>query len=102
MHPRALAFVQDMLRQALAKVPAVDHVCNDGLLTDLTKVSLAVSTGCALPDSLHELLPGSGGSAATAGATIQAVWNYKNSGLGHVALTPWTMPDQRDGDTVVA
>jgi hypothetical protein len=102
MHPRALAFLQDMLRQALAKVHSVAPVCHDGLFTAFTKVYLAESTGLALPDSLHALLPGSGGSVATAGAKIQAVWDYKNSGCGHVALTPWNRPDQRDGDTVRA
>ena len=86
----------------IAYVQAVEKVCDDGLLTALTKVSLAESTGCALPDSLPELVPGSGGSAATAGAKIQAVWDYKSSGFGHGALTPWTMPDQTYVDTVVA
>jgi len=102
MNPRALAFLQDMLQQALAKVQSVEHVCNDGLFTDFSKVYLADSTGFELPDSLHELFPGSGGSAATAGAKIQAVWDYKNSVFGHFALTPLTMPDQRYVDTVVA
>ena len=102
MNQRALAFLQDMLQQALAKVQSVEHICNDGLFTDFTKVYLADSTGFELPDSLHELFPGSGGSAATAGAKIQAVWDYKNSVLGHFALTPLTMPDQRYVDTVVA
>ena len=102
MNQRALAFLQDMLQQALAKVQSVEHICNDGLFTDFTKVYLADSTGFELPDSLHELFPGSGGSAATAGAKIQAVWDYKNSVFGHFALTPLTMPDQRYVDTVVA
>ena len=75
LNQRALAFLPDRLRLALAKVPSVAHVCNDGLCTDFTQVYLADSTGCALPDSLHELLPGAGGSAATAGAKIQAVWD---------------------------
>src|SRR5215813_194909 len=102
MNQRALAFLQDMLRQALAKVQAVEHVCHDGLFTDFPKVYLADSTGFALPDSLHEFFPGSGGSAATAGAKIQAVWDYKNSVFGHFALTPWNLPDQKYVDTVVA
>jgi DDE family transposase len=102
MHQRALAFLQDMLRQALAKVQSVEHVCDDGLFTAFTKVYLAESTGFALPDSLHDLFPGSGGSAATAGAKIQAVWDYKSSVCGHFALTPWNIPDQTYVDTVVA
>ena len=102
MNQRALAFLQDMLRQALAKVQAVEQVCDDGLFTAFTKVYLADSTGFELPDSLHELFPGSGGSATTAGAKIQAVWDYKSSGFGHFALTPWNIPDQTYVDTVVA
>lgn len=102
MNRRALAFLQDMLQRALAKVQAVEQVCDDGLFTDFTKVYLADSTGFALPDSLHDLFPGSGGSAAKAGAKIQAVWDYKSSVLGHFALTPWNIPDQTYVDTVVA
>jgi hypothetical protein len=102
MNPRALAFLQDRLRPALAQVQAVDHVCNAGLFTAFPKVYLAESTGFALPDRLPELCPGSGGSAATAGAQLQAVWDYKNRVCGHLALPPWTMPEQRDVDTAVA
>jgi DDE family transposase len=102
MHQRALAFLQDMVRQALAKVQSVETVCDDGLFTAFTKVYLADSTGFGLPDSLHELFPGSGGSAAKAGAKIQAVWDYKNSVFGHFVLTPWNIPDQKYIDHVVA
>lgn len=102
MNKHALAFLQDMIRQALAKVQALENVCEDGLFTFFTKVYLADSTGFALPDSLKELLPGSGGSAAKAGAKIQAVWDYKSSVFGHFALTPWNIPDQKYVDNVVA
>jgi hypothetical protein len=102
MHQRALAFLQDLLRQALAKVHAVEKVCADGLCPAFPKVYLAERTGCALPDSLHELFPGSGGSAATAGAKRQAVWDYQSSGFGHGALTPWNIPAQTSVDPVVA
>src|SRR4030095_16172054 len=102
MHQRAVAFLQDMLRQALAKVQSIDKGCDDGLFTAFTRVYLAHSTGFGLPDSLHTLLPGSGGSAAKAGAKIQAVWDYKNSEFGHFALTPWNLPDQKYIDHVVA
>ena len=33
MHQRALAFLQDMLRQALAKGQSIEKVCDDGLFT---------------------------------------------------------------------
>jgi len=93
-HQRAVAFLQEMIRQALAKVQTIEHVCADGLFTAFTKGYLADSPGFGLPDSLHDLWPGSGGSAAKAGAKIQAVWDYKHSGFGPFALTPWNLPDQ--------
>ena len=102
MNKRALAFLQDMIRQALAKVQALEPVCADGLFTAFTKVYLADSTGFGLPDSLADLFPGSGGSATKAGAKIQAVWDYTSSMFGHCALTPWNVPDQQYVDTVVA
>jgi len=102
MNKRALVFLQDMIRQALAKVQALEKVCADGLFTAFTKVYLADSTGFGLPDSLSDLFPGSGGSATKAGAKIQAVWDYKSSVFGHFALTPWNIPDQKYVDTVVA
>ena len=102
MNKRALVFLQDMIRQALAKVQALEKVCAEGLFTAFPKVYLADSTGFGLPDSLSDLFPGSGGSAAKAGAKIQAVWDYKSSVFGHFALTPWNIPDQKYVDTVVA
>jgi len=102
MNQRALAFLQDMLRQALAKVQAVEHVCHDGLCTDFPQGSLAERTGFALPASLHARWPGSGGRAATAGATIHAVWDDNNRVCGHGALPPGPLPAQKDGDTGVA
>jgi hypothetical protein len=102
MPQRAGAFLQDMIRQALAKVQSIDKVCDAGLLTAFTKGYLADRTGCGLPDSLPALWPGSGGSAAKAGAKIHAGWDYNNSGFGQFALTPWHIPDQQYIDPVVA
>ena len=102
MNKRALAFLQDLIGYALAKVPALEKVCDDGLFPAFTKVYLADSTGFELPNSLHALFPGSGGSAAKAGAKMQAVWDYKSRVFAHCALTPWNLPDQKYVDIVVA
>ena len=102
MNKRALGFLQELIRQALAKVQGLERVCEDGLFAAFTKVYLADSTGFGLPASLKDLFPGSGGSAAKAGANIQAVWDYTNSVFGHCALTPWNIPDNKYIDNVIA
>jgi hypothetical protein len=100
MNQRARALLQDLLHQVLAQVSSREKVCDAGLLTYFTPVYLADSTGFELPESLQDLLPGSGGSAAQAGAKIQAVWDYKSRGFGYCVLTPWNMPDQKYVDQV--
>ena len=102
MNNRAHAFLQEMIRHALAKAHSIAKVCDDGLFTDFTTVYLVDSTGFGLPESLKDLFPGAGGSAAKAGAKIQAAWDYKSSVFGHFALTPWNIPDNKYVDTVVA
>ena len=102
MNKHAVVFVQDMIRQALAKVQALDDVCDNHLFDFFRKVYLADSTGFGLPELLKNLFPGSGGSASKAGAKIQLVWEYKRSIFAHFALTPWNIPDQKYVDHVVA
>src|SRR4029450_8515631 len=102
MHKRAHAFLQELIQQAFATIHAGTQGCDDGLFASFAKVHIADSTGFELPESLKDSFPGSGGSAATAGAKIQAVWDYKSSTFAHFALTPWNIPDQRYVDTVVA
>jgi hypothetical protein len=58
-------------------------------------VSIADSTGFGLPESLKDSFPGSGGSAAKAGAKIQLVWEYKQRLLEHFALMLWKLPDNK-------
>ena len=88
MHKKAMAFLQAMRRQALAKVQALEHGCDEGLFAAFTPVYLADSTGFGLPEALPKTCPGAGGSAAKAGANIQVVWDDTNRILGHWALTP--------------
>ena len=102
LHKRAHAFLQEMIQHALAKTHAIASGCEDVFCAAFTKVSLADSTGFALPDSRTDTFPGSGGSAAQAGAKIQAVWDYKSSRFDHFALTAWHIPDQKYVDKVVA
>jgi hypothetical protein len=98
LHQRALALLQARLPQALAQGPSRDKVCAAGLCTACTQVSLAASTGCARPERRPALVPGSGGSAAKAGAKIQAVWDTQRRGFGPCVLTPWHMPEPKSGD----
>lgn len=102
MNRRALAFLQDLLRQALAQVRPLASGREAELFREFSKVYLADSTGFGLPASLAQQLPGAGGSGAPGGAKIQAVWDYKNSVFGHFALPPWTVPDNKYVDKVVA
>ena len=81
MNKRALAFLREMIRIALAKLQACDHVATISLFAPFARVHLADSTGFALPDSLKDTFPGAGGSAAQAGAKIQLVWDYKQQCL---------------------
>lgn len=102
MNTRALAFLQEMIRTALAKIQTCAHGCDESLFAPFARVHIADSTGFGLPDSLQDTFPGAGGSAARAGAKIQLVWEYKQSVFSHFALIPWNIPDQKYIDTVVA
>lgn len=101
MNKRALAFLREMIRTALAKIQACTPVCDESLFAPFARVHIADSTGFGLPDSLQDTFPGAGGSAAQAGAKIQLVWEYKQSVFTHFALMPWNIPDQKYIDTVV-
>jgi len=102
MNRRALAFLRELIQTAFAKLHTADTVCDEDLLTPFSHVYLADSTGFALPASLREAFPGTGGSAAPAGAKIQLVWDYKISTLAHFAFGPGNLPDNKYVDTVVS
>lgn len=102
MNQRAVAFLKDLMEQVLAKIQTLDHLCDDGIFDYFSQVYLADSTGFGLPECLEKLFPGSGGSASSAGAKIQLVWEYKRSLFAHFVLTPWNIPDQKYVDQVVA
>src|SRR5205809_858015 len=67
-----------MMPHALAKTHALAPGCDEECCAAFAKAYLAARTGCALPESRQESLPGAGGRAAQAGATRQAGWDYKN------------------------
>ena len=102
LHQQAMAVLQDMSRQALANVPSLERVGDEGRLTHCPHVYLADRTGVERPEALHTTVPGSGGSAANAGANMHAVWDETSRVWGHVALTPWHMPAQPYLDPGVA
>ena len=98
----AHAFLQERIPHALAKTQASEQVCEEAFCAAFPQVYLADSTGFALPNSRKDPCPGSGGSAATAGAKMPAVWDSQNSRCDPCALTPWNIPAQKDVDHVVA
>ena len=102
MNKRAVAFLQDLMQEALAKIQALEYPCQDGVFEPFSKVHIADSTGFGLPECLKALFPGSGGSASVAGAKIQLVWEYQQSLIAHFALTPLNLPDQKYVDQIVA
>ena len=102
MTARAVAFLQDLLRTAFAKLHTGDTICEEGIFTPFSRVHIADSTGFGLPESLAKEFPGAGGSGSKAGAKIQLVWEYKSHTFDHFALIPWNVPDSKYVDTVVA
>ena len=99
---RALAVLQEMIQSAFAKLHAEDTRCEEELFASFSAVHIADSTGFGLPNSLKDIFPGAGGSAAQAGAKLQLVWEYKSSTFAHFALIPWNVPDNKYIDTVVS
>src|SRR5918996_2049307 len=73
MNKRALAFLQELIRQAFVKLQSCQEEYEETLFTPFANVHIADSTGFALPASLQNTFPGSGGSAAPAGAKLQLV-----------------------------
>ena len=95
LHTPALAWLQDRLREGLATLHGLTPVGEEGLCAALCNVSIADSPGLELLAALHTTLPGAGGSAATAGATRQAVWDSTSRLVAQCALTPWNISAQR-------
>jgi Transposase DDE domain len=102
MTARAVAFLQDLLQTAFAKLHTGDTICEEGIFAPFPRVHIADSTGFGLPESLAKEFPGAGGSGSKAGAKIQLVWEYKSHTFDHFALIPWNVPDSKYVDTVVA
>src|SRR5256884_4562080 len=58
MNERALAFLQDMIATAFAKLQTGDTVCDEALFAPFGHVYIADSTGFGLPESLTTQFPG--------------------------------------------
>jgi len=101
MTARAMAFLQDLLQTAFAKLHTGDTICEEGIFAPFPRVHIADSTGFGLPASLAKEFPGAGGSGSKAGAKLQLVWEYKSHTFDHFALIPWNVPDSKYVDTVV-
>ena len=101
MTARAVAFLQDLLQTAFAKLHTGDTICEEGIFAPFSRVHIADSTGFSLPESLQTAFPGAGGSGSKAGAKIQLVWEYKSHTFDHFALIPWNVPDSKYIDIVV-
>src|SRR5262245_26971333 len=101
MTARAVAFLQDLLQIAFAKLHTGDTICEEEIFTPFPRVHSADSTGFGVPESLAKEFPGAGGSGSTAGAKIQLVGEYKSHTFDHFALIPLNVPDNKYVDTVV-
>ena len=101
MTARAVAFLQDLLQTAFAKLQTEATICEEGIFAPFARVHIVDSTGFGLPESLAKECPGAGGSGSKAGAKIQLVWEYKRHTFDHFALIPWNVPDSKYVDTVV-
>ena len=67
---RAVAFLQDLLQTAFAKLHPGDTLCEEGIVAPFPRVHIADSTGCSLPESLQTEFPGAGGSGSKAALAL--------------------------------
>ena len=67
MTARAVAFLQDLLQTAFAKLHTGDTLCEEGIFAPFPRVHIADSTGFGLPESLAKEFPGAGGSGSKRG-----------------------------------
>jgi len=102
MNPRALAFLRELIQRAFAQFHTPDTVCDAALFPPVPQGYIADSPGFSLPASWRAAFPGTGGSAAPAGAQLQLVWDDKSRTVAPWALGPGNLPDSKYGDTVVS
>ena len=65
------------------------------LLTQFAAVELVDSSGIALPDSLADEFPGTGGDGPKAALKLQTVWEFLRGNLSAVVRQTGRQPDQR-------
>src|SRR4029453_8973251 len=101
MTVRAVAFLQELVQTAFAKLHTGDIICEEGIFAPFPRVHIADSTGFSLPESLAKEFPGAGGSGSKGGRKIHPGWEYRRPPFDHFALLPWNVPDSKYIDTIV-
>jgi hypothetical protein len=92
---RAVAGLQARRPPAFPKRPTGDPVWEEARLAPWARGPMADRTGCGLPASRHAQGPGAGGSGSQAGAKRPLVGESKRPTFAHLALMPWTVPDNK-------
>lgn len=83
-----------VLQQKCNQIGALEST----LLRPFRRVLLVDSSSWDVSQKLHEVFPGSGGTASTANAKLQAMYDYKHGELAFVEVTAGTLPDNRYSD----
>ncbi len=91
--PATVEFLQEMFEYAKATLQNKVPIALD-LLTQFKAVQLVDSSGIALPDSLADEFPASGGDGPQAGLKLQTVWEFLRGNLSDVILQTGLQPDQ--------
>lgn len=94
---KSVAFMEEMFSQALErfknKLPLPLPI-----LHQFSRIYIVDSSSIALPESLAEQYPGSGGNASSASVKVQLLFEFLYGNMEQVELRPGREPDQAYGD----